>query len=224
MVHYYYSIYGWFDYEEIYNYAIQNLPSDSRIVELGCWKGKSSSFLLVEAKNSGKFFDIHLCDTFLGSEEHYDENSVHYAEDIEKVFEQFKSNVDKASFPYKVHRMDSVELSKNFEDNSIDFLFIDTDHTYEHVSKELKAWYPKVKKGGIIAGHDYNTSGGGGVVDAVDEFFYEEIKLVQGSITTSWLVIKEFDYPGNCILNQPKLQVKYAQVGLDDEYAIAILE
>jgi hypothetical protein len=223
MNHYYHTIFGWFDYEEIYNHAVSVLPENSRIVELGCWKGKSSSFLLVEAKNSNKFFDIHLCDTFEGSEEHYDENSVHYAEDIDKVFDQFKHNVEQANYPYVVHRMDSLELSSKFDNDSIDFLFIDTDHSYEHVSKELKAWYPKVKKGGIIAGHDYNSAGGGGVVEAVDEFFYEELTLVQGSITTSWFVIKQFEFPANCLANQPKQEVKYAQVGLDDEYAIALL-
>jgi hypothetical protein len=222
MNHYYHTIFGWFDYEEIYHHAISVLPNESKIVELGCWKGKSSSFLLVEAKNSNKFFQIHLCDTFEGSEEHYDLESVHYAEDIDKVFDEFKNNVSKADYPYVVHKMDSIELSNKFEDNSIDFLFIDTDHTYEHVSKELKAWYRKVKKGGIIAGHDYNSSGGG-VVEAVDEFFYEEIALVQGSITTSWFVVKEFDYSANCILNQPKHEVKYAKVGLDDDFAVALL-
>jgi len=44
-------------------------------------------------------------------------------------------------------------------DNSIDFLFIDADHRYTQFKKDLKNWYPKIKQGGVISGHDCNGSG-----------------------------------------------------------------
>ena len=75
-----------------------------------------------------------------------------------------------------------------FEDNSIAFLYIDTTHEYEHVIKEIDAWYPKVKLGGIIAGHDYFTPG---VHRAVNEFF--EIRphpLI--SLNASWIAFKNY--------------------------------
>jgi predicted O-methyltransferase YrrM len=46
-----------------------------------------------------------------------------------------------------------------FKDRSIDFLFLDTEHSYEHVKEEILAWYPKIKTGGIIAGHDFDFKG-----------------------------------------------------------------
>lgn len=52
-------------------------------------------------------------------------------------------------------RMFSVDAAKQVKDNSLDFVFIDGNHTIEHVIADLAAWSPKVKAGGIISGHDY---------------------------------------------------------------------
>lgn len=49
----------------------------------------------------------------------------------------------------------SVDASKTFEDESLDYLFIDANHSFEWVVEDMKAWIPKVKEGGIIMGHDY---------------------------------------------------------------------
>jgi len=49
----------------------------------------------------------------------------------------------------------SVDASKTFQDESIDYIFIDCNHTYEWVVEDLKAWVPKVRQGGIVMGHDY---------------------------------------------------------------------
>jgi hypothetical protein len=79
-------------------------------------------------------------------------------------------------------RADSEHASKTFDDESLDFVFLDGDHTYEGVKLDLRCWYNKVKKGGIFSGHDYMDyimdCGGGitshfGVKSAVDEFFAE---------------------------------------------------
>jgi len=61
----------------------------------------------------------------------------------------------------------SWDAANLFKDNSIDFVFIDADHSYESVTKDINSWLPKIKKGGIISGHDYFTSPG--VKSAVDE-------------------------------------------------------
>lgn len=69
-------------------------------------------------------------------------------------------------------REDSIEASKQVEDESMDFVFIDANHSYEYVKRDLEAWYQKVKKGGVFYGHNYavSHSGDSGVIDAVDEF------------------------------------------------------
>ena len=42
-----------------------------------------------------------------------------------------------------------------FQDGSLDFVYIDGDHSYEGAKQDIRLWFPKVKKGGLIAGHDY---------------------------------------------------------------------
>ena len=66
--------------------------------------------------------------------------------------------------------MDSVEASKRFEDKSIDFIFIDGNHQYEFVKKDIIAWLPKLKEGGVLAGHDHDWQR---VKDAVKEILGE---------------------------------------------------
>jgi predicted O-methyltransferase YrrM len=52
-------------------------------------------------------------------------------------------------------RMTSEQASELFPDKSLDFVYIDANHTYEHAKNDIMLWYPKVKVGGILAGHDF---------------------------------------------------------------------
>ena len=49
----------------------------------------------------------------------------------------------------------SVEASKSFTNGELDFVYIDANHSEPYVSQDIEAWTPKVRKGGIVAGHDY---------------------------------------------------------------------
>ena len=93
----------------------------------------------------------------------------------------------------EILNMDSLEAAKQIEDESIDFIYIDADHRYEPVKADLNAWWPKVKTGGCLAGHDYkNIYPKKRVKEAVDEFFGGENNvnhtLLDGC--RSWWVIK----------------------------------
>lgn len=52
---------------------------------------------------------------------------------------------------------ESIEVAKTFADGSLDFVFIDAEHTCEAALADLQAWYPKVKPGGLVSGHDYDN-------------------------------------------------------------------
>ena len=65
----------------------------------------------------------------------------------------------------------SVKAAKKFPDQSVDFVYIDANHTYRSVKSDIRAWLPKIKSGGIICGHDYYEHPEYGVVRAVDEMF-----------------------------------------------------
>jgi len=64
---------------------------------------------------------------------------------------------------------DSVDAAPFIADGSLDFVFIDGDHAYEGVKRDIAAWLPKVKPGGWLTGHDYGNKPDGGVRRAVDE-------------------------------------------------------
>jgi hypothetical protein len=192
MNHYYQNIQGWFDYESIFNLAINSCPENSKIVELGCWKGKSSCYLLVEAFNSNKKFDIYFIDTWAGSKPHLDPNDKAcyepgLAEDEDFVYKIFCNNVNDVNYPKTIIRSDTFDAVREFENNSIQFLFIDTEHEYEHVNKELHMWYPKVQSGGLICGHDYFWEP---VKKAVDEFF-DKLNLTVMNDCGCWIVYKQ---------------------------------
>jgi len=74
---------------------------------------------------------------------------------FEKVYETAKWRLE----PYnaEIIRDWSLKAVKKFEDNSLDFVFIDAAHDYDSVTKDLKAWSKKVKPGGLVAGHDYTN-------------------------------------------------------------------
>lgn len=69
----------------------------------------------------------------------------------------------------------STEAAQDFEDGYFDWIYIDTDHSYETTRDELELYAPKMKPGGIIAGHDYKIGNWismyrYGVIEAVHEF------------------------------------------------------
>ncbi len=68
------------------------------------------------------------------------------------------------------HFDDSLVAAKNIPNEYFDFVYIDADHSYESVKSDIIAWFPKVKKGGFLAGHDWAM---GDVKRAVNEFTEE---------------------------------------------------
>lgn len=70
----------------------------------------------------------------------------------------------------EIMRMDSGEAASKIEDGSLDFVFIDADHSYEGCSRDIAVWQSKIKPGGLLSGHDYgNLCHPYGVKRAVDE-------------------------------------------------------
>jgi predicted O-methyltransferase YrrM len=139
----------WFTYSKLYADIVKFFPSDSKFVEIGSWKGKSTAFMAVEIANSRKKIDFYCIDTFEGSVEHKDNPELPFLYDI------FKNNMKPLEGYYKDMKMTSMEAVKNFEDESLDFVFIDGSHEYKDIKDDIIHWLPKVKKGGILAGHDY---------------------------------------------------------------------
>jgi len=162
----------WFNYRDFYKSMVEKFPSGSKFIEIGSWKGKSSAYLAVEIIKSGKNITLDCIDTWEGSSEHINDLYVK----SNSLYELFIKNTSSLSSVINPIKMNSIFASKNYEDRTIDFIFIDGSHDYESVKADINAWLPKVKIGGIISGHDYGSWKT--VTKAVDEFFVDKKILI----------------------------------------------
>ena len=162
MEHFYQNIEGWFCYESIYDQAVQSAHENSKFVEVGAWKGRSTSYMAVLIANSGKTIKFDVVDTWKGSSEHQVLESVIN----DTLYDEFIENMKPVESYYHPLRMTSVEAAALYEDASLDFILIDANHDYQPVKEDLIAWLPKLKIGGTIAGDDYPWPG---VTQAVTE-------------------------------------------------------
>jgi hypothetical protein len=149
---------GWMADSELqwlWNVGIK-LPEGSLGIELGAWFGKSTSALMLSA---GLCKTIVTVDTWLGTDSEPD-HDIAKSEDIQQ---KFLDNMASLNIPIREYdisfsgpqyiKSDSIMAAEKFEDNSVDFLFVDDDH--RRPGAAIDAWLPKMKSPSIVAGHDY---------------------------------------------------------------------
>ena len=77
-------------------------------------------------------------------------------ENCDKYYGETKERLSK--FPnYTIIRKSSMDAVKDFEDESLDFVYIDGNHDYSYVTEDITEWLKKLRKGGIMSGHDFFT-------------------------------------------------------------------
>jgi len=161
---------NWFNYKGFYKWIVSH-ENFKIFIEVGVWKGHSISYLaelLINRKNI-KIYAVDLFDdTYL-----LDYYGLKGSPQEGHLWEIYNYNLKLKNVRHIIQdiKMLSWEAAKKFKDNSVDFVFIDADHSYEAVKKDISAWWPKIKKGGIISGHDYKQEAYPGVEKAVIEFF-----------------------------------------------------
>jgi len=166
MEHYYHSLSGenWFDYKSFYSFAINQLPNNSNMAEIGSWLGRSISYFAVESIIKNKQIKCYCIDIW----KPYSEIPNHAFFENDLAYNQFLSNIEPIKNIVTPKRGESSEVCKEFNDQFFDFIFIDAAHDYDNVLKDLNSWYPKLKNNGLIGGHDWHH---GPVVQAVNDFF-----------------------------------------------------
>lgn len=139
------------------------IKEEDFVVEVGSFSGVSSRVIALRCK------ELHCVDPYYWGgvvsegEKNFDAMLVDYP-NIKKV------------------KMPGVEAAKLYEDHSIDFVYIDADHSYEAVLQDIDSWIKKVKKGGFLAGHDSYMPD---VIRAVEHRFGKDYKIYSD---TSWVV------------------------------------
>ncbi len=140
---------------------LHKLGVGGNVAEIGVDEGKFSKTIF----NINKPDNFHLVDVW-GTDRFHDGK-------YEEVKTYFKDQIEHEQV--HIHKKLSTDAVYDFQDNYFDWIYIDTNHTYETTRDELRLYAPKMKQGGIIAGHDYVhgnwiTTFRYGVVEAVHEF------------------------------------------------------
>ena len=155
-------------------------------VEIGVKEGNFSKIIL----DNWGCKKLYLVDPWeIQEKDTYDENHNH-----NKDFENTLKKLSKYKERYEIIREYSDKAHAHFKNDSLDFIYIDGNHSYEAVKKDLELWYPKLKKGGVFAGDDYTfvpveTMCDGsvfGVTKAVNEFCDEIKKNVSLHFFGDW--------------------------------------
>jgi anaerobic magnesium-protoporphyrin IX monomethyl ester cyclase len=133
----------------------EQIPKGGVVVEIGSYLGASACFFSLGCHE--KKGTVYCVDTW--------QNDA-MSEGRRDTFSLFLENTKQFKKAIVPLRGKSVEIAKNF-DKKIDLLFIDSDHSYEGVSSDVKAWMPHLKSGAMIVFHDYGWAEG--VQKTVDE-------------------------------------------------------
>jgi predicted O-methyltransferase YrrM len=151
----YRKIKGWLSSQEaigLYKVATL-LPENATVVEIGSWQGKST-YCILSGLKSGK---VHAIDPFnaSGGEDWNEDEYQQIARGID-LLETFKMNVKKfiKSGQVVVRKGFSNQFKDEFE--TINFLFIDGDHSIKGCQEDYELYAHKIVKGGYIAFHDYH--------------------------------------------------------------------
>ena len=165
------------------------------MVEIGVWKSNLLKYIL--RKHGNLIKEYWATDPF-----HPFDYINDFEEDMKQYVKTTQEGWDNAHlyacklmyyFPQlRILRLNSLEAAKLFPDNYFDLVFIDADHRYDAVSADIKAWFPLVRIGGILSGHDYKSTHPG-VIKAVDEILGKDITIMRDS--SVWMKKKYYSEP-----------------------------
>ena len=141
----------WLQTDTLYNLCEQ--ANGNIFIDVGCFIGGFTKIMAKWAKKrDGKVYSIDLFDN---SCEPIACWGVHKEYDVKEIF--LRNIRDRGLEKYvEVIKGCSWEVAEKFENESVDFIYIDAEHKYNSCKKDIQNWYPKLKKGGMIAGHDYS--------------------------------------------------------------------
>lgn len=159
--------------------------------EIGVQAGYFSQHLL-----TSKIEKLYLIDCWTFQDNYFDianVNQIHQNNLYELVKNKFAKN-DRV----KIIKKFSIDASEDFNHEYFDFIYLDADHKHNAIKNDIKVWYKRLKKGGMLAGHDYldgiHNNCEFGVKKAVDEFVEKNDKKLyvtnEDAPWSSWYFIK----------------------------------
>lgn len=142
-------------------------------IEVGVWEGAYSHWIVNYLKPTN-FYGVDPYEFREDYADSPDANVFAHQSKLDNLHDRTKAKLEENGLGGTLLRTTGIDAASRFDDNSIDFVYIDGDHSYDFVSNDIKAWWPKIKQGGILSGHDYtpgNPQKGHvyGVIEAVTE-------------------------------------------------------
>ncbi len=167
------AIRGFFDFSDVYAKLVERARDGDILVEIGCFLGRSACCWGELIKASRKQLTLLAIDPWPAQFDFGIDGL------IEAPYETFIANVRQAGLTKIVLplRCESVRAAR-FIANDLSAVFIDGEHDYDNCLADIRAWLPKVRSGGILAGHDYNSKDFPGVVKAVCEAFGDSVPIM----------------------------------------------
>ena len=166
-------------------------------IEVGTWRGDFAQ-TICDALQPNTFYAVDPFALYEGYTDKPDVNEFANQENLDNLAARVAARVKgmNAGRPSQLIRKQGKDAAQLFEDNSLDFVYIDADHKYEAVKFDIATWFPKIKSGGILCGHDYITKSHieeFGVIPAVQEFVDEyNLKLaITGESFATWMICKD---------------------------------
>jgi hypothetical protein len=154
------EIAGWSEgTERVYDHVARTCDPEAVLVEVGVWFGRSIVMLAQLLKQYGKeLVTVYGIDAFADSPAITPEMRTVVEGKGGTILETVRQNLVAAEVDRQVKlvQADSADAAGRFADGEVDFVYIDADHRYQGVSRDIRAWLPKVRKGGTIAGHDFS--------------------------------------------------------------------
>ena len=177
---------NFFTYPKFYDLIASN-PDMRILCEVGVWKGHSIRHLAKALKERGGTFELYAVDLWDRTTDA--DLAQDHKDTFPLLYEIYCHNLTEAGVRTDVFDIQGVswEQATFFEDNTLDFCFIDAGHDKESIVKDLNAWYPKVRSGGIFAGHDIHHRP---VVEALEELFGGK-QLTIDKDQDVWLLYKD---------------------------------
>lgn len=171
---------------------LERLPENKKIVGavIGISHGKTSKRLL-KARSLLTLIMVDPWKPQKENESYVKTGDIHAVKPLQEHETAYQKTLKVVRFAGKrarIRRMKSERAVKKYGDKSLDFVFVDGDHSYEGCKQDIELWLPKVKKGGWIGGHDYKHSKAAlhGVDKAVEEKF--SIKKIEIDVNHTWFV------------------------------------
>jgi hypothetical protein len=167
--HFYQKIPGFFSFQPVYDLALARIPDHGVWVEIGAWQGRSISYAVIQSLTMNKNIQFHVVDIWRLAEKHHRPG----LESDHDLYEAFLRNTASIQDQFVIHRKSRDVAAADFEDQSLDFVMIDADHSYEAVARDIRAWWPKMRPGALMVGDDLRGSFPG-VRQAITEFAAEQ--------------------------------------------------